>query len=179
MISLFVCFFAVRLVKLLSNNMFFKFQRFKQVKRTWLHQQTAWTNTFTPAKWYTWMKGVPRKLAEGFDSRSGHTDDLKNGSFGLSGLVIGIRMRRNASCAVLPIVCHLCSIHCKSSQYLIAIATWPMEARSHGGHSEAVSPKFFCASKYLFVTSQFVFKRIMKTKIFPPEMYFPSPNFKT
>jgi len=34
------------------------------------------------------MKSVPRKLAEGFDSRSGHTDDLKNGSFGLSAVAI-------------------------------------------------------------------------------------------
>jgi len=52
----------------------------------------------------------------GFDSRSGHAENLKNDTCGLSSLVLRVdgRVHGNSSRAVLPLTRHQCRIHCES-----------------------------------------------------------------
>jgi len=51
-------------------------------------------------------------------SRSGQTEDLKNGTCAQFSLVLGVdgRVQGKGSRVVLPSTCHQCSIHCESSR---------------------------------------------------------------
>jgi len=52
-------------------------------------------------------------------AESSHTEDFKNGNWGLSSVVLGV----NESRAVLPLTRHQCSIHCESSRVARAQAS--------------------------------------------------------
>jgi len=59
-----------------------------------------------------------RTWRDGFDSRSSRTEDLKNGAWGLSRLVLSVngRVQGNSWRAVLSWTHHQCSIHFESSR---------------------------------------------------------------
>jgi len=57
----------------------------------------------------------------GFDSRSSQAEDFKNGTCGLSSLVLSVGgwvgwVQRKGSGAALPLTRHQSSIHCESSR---------------------------------------------------------------
>jgi len=53
------------------------------------------------------------------------------------------------------------------------------EARSHGGHSVAVPPKFFCSSRNFVVPRKIYIKHKLKQKSCPPKNIVCLPNLKT
>jgi len=68
-----------------------------------------------PAKWYRWLRMSHHNWWTRFDSQSGHTKDLKIGTYDLFSLLRSIDgwMQRNGSCAMLPLTHHQRTIQWK------------------------------------------------------------------
>ena len=57
---------------------------------------------------------------------------------------------------------------------------WQVKARSHGGHSDAISPNYFCSPQSLLCPENALLKHIIKTRIYPPtNLFIPPLNLKT
>jgi len=93
-----------------------------------------------PAKWQSWLSTRHKSWFTAFGSRTGHTENLGNGTSGLSGIVLGVNgwMQAIGSCAVLLLTRYQCNaltvaVSCESAQRRKQVK---VGAADHSWHTE-------------------------------------------